>query len=460
MDGATRRVGPGVALLLCAAATLGPVATNDATAGRSRNRRPNVLLIITDDQRSDYRSMPALKRRIVREGTQYPNAFATTPSCCPSRASIFTGQYSHNHGVISNEDAEHLVPEEMLQYHLDSAGYRTGIVGKYLNKWWKTEAHSPPPYFDSYLVLRGGRHRYYYDGTWNHNGRLITSDDYSTTFVGDETIDLLSKWERRRDRTPWFLVVSTPAPHGPAKTLPKYRDAEVPSYFPPIEEDKSDKPPYVQAAYSAPWKGNKLQQKEKRALMPVDDLVGRVMRQLERKGELDNTLVVYMSDNAVMWEEHGLGFKTLPYTEDIKVPLYLSWRNHVFPGTIDERLVGNIDIAPTILEAARVSKKAWQPVDGNSLLDITWDRDRIHLEYLAEHKHAKTWAVTRTLDHQYTEYYDDAGNITFREYYDLLNDPLQMTNLYGDEDPTNDPPFLLMQTELAADTSCEGEDCP
>lgn len=459
MNKVTRLIGPVVALL-SAAATVGPVATNEAAAGRSRNPRPNVLLIITDDQRSGYRSMPSLKRRIVRKGTRYPNAFATTPACCPARASIFTGKYSHNHGVISNLDAEQLVPKEMLQYHLDSTGYRTGIIGKYLNKWWKTKAHDPPPYFDSYLVVRGGRGGYYYDGTWNHNGRLVNPDDYSTTLVRDESIDLLSKWEREGDRTPWFLVLSTPAPHPPAITLPRYRDAKVPSYYPPIEKDKSDKPPYVQAASGAPRRGNQLQKKEKRALMPVDDMVGRVMRHLERKGELNNTLVVYVSDNAVMWGEHGLRHKTLPYTEDINVPLYMSWRNHFGSGTVDKRLVGNIDIAPTILEAARVGKKKWQPVDGNSLLDSTWDRDRIHLEYLAEHKDAKTWAVTRTLDYQYTEYYDNMGNITFREYYDLQNDPLQMRNLYGDGDPLNDPPYLLMQSELAADTSCEGDDCP
>ena len=99
-------------------------------------------------------------------------------------------------------------------------------------------------------------------------------------------------------------------------------------------------------------------------------------------------------------------------------------------------------------------------MDGNSLLDTKWDRDRIHLEYLGGSKPSGAWASTRTRDYQYTEYYNELGETQFREYYDLLTDPLQMTNLYEDGDPLNDPSTFPLESQLDSDVQCAGEACP
>ena len=113
---------------------------------RAQEERPNILVIITDDQRASMSFMPQTVEWLQRGGTRFSRAFATTPLCCPSRASIFTGQYAHNHGVRLNHDAEKLNQEETIQRYLQDAGYRTAIVGKYLNEW---DLSRDPPYFRS-----------------------------------------------------------------------------------------------------------------------------------------------------------------------------------------------------------------------------------------------------------------------------------------------------------------------
>ena len=446
---------------------LGTMASGTTTAspsevagGEPPDQRPNVLLVITDDQRSGRRATPDTNRRIVRKGTRFTNAYATTPACCPSRASIFTGQYSHNHGVIDNGSADELSPRSTVAYYLKKNGYRTGLFGKYLNRWWNTSRHSEPRFFGMSAVIKGGHNSYYRGAEWNINGVIRVIDEYSTTFIQRMAHRALRKWERKRDPKPWFLVTSVTAPHGPFTTLRKYRHVPVPEYVPETEKDKSDKPTYVQNAHVSPEKGTRRQVKERRALLPVDDLVDEVLADLRSKDELENTLIIFISDNAVMWGEHGLLYKSFPYTEDIQVPFYMRWDGHTFPGTVDDRFVGNIDVTPTILEAAGVDESVWGSMDGNSLLDATWERDRIHLEYLGASKVSGAWASTRTRDYQYTEYYNELGETQFREYYDLLTDPLQMVNLYEDGDPLNNPPTFLLESQLDSDVQCEGESCP
>ena len=304
--------------------TMGSSATvassSQAAEGENDDERPNVLLIITDDQRSGRHATPRANRRIVRKGTRFTNAYATTPACCPSRASIFTGQYSHNHGVVDNGSADELAPRTTVAYYLRKHGYRTGLIGKYLNRWWRTSRHTTPRFFGTSAVIKGGHESYYYGGEWNINGIIRVIDEYSTTFIQRMANRVLRDWEQKRDRKPWFLVISVTAPHGPSTTLPKYRHIPVPEYVPETEIDKSDKPTYVQNAHASPEKGTRRQVRERRALMPVDDLVENVIVNLKSKDELENTLIIFLSDNAVMWGEHGLLHKSFPYTETIKVP--------------------------------------------------------------------------------------------------------------------------------------------
>jgi arylsulfatase A-like enzyme len=248
----------------------------------------------------------------------------------------------------------------------------------------------------------------------------------------------------------------------------KYRDAKVgpwggnPAVF---EEDtpggRTDKPPYVQAQQRTLEYGQYVRERQYRTLMSVDDMVHKLYRTINDLDE-QNTIAFFLSDNGLMWADHGLEGKGVPYTDSVHAPFLAKWPGHIPGGSIDPRIVANIDISPTVLDAVDIPPPA-TPMDGRSLLDDAWVRDRILLEYYGP-DHNQTvppWASTRTLDYQYIEYYDDQGATTFREYYDLVNDPWQLENLLGDGDPANDPPAEpLLQQQLQTDRSCQGTDCP
>ena len=452
-----RRVAALFPVLIAFGATL-PQPGVVASAASKQPSYPNVLVIMTDDQRAGVGQMPVTRRKLIRKGVRFTNAFATTPSCCPSRASIFSGLYSHNHGVTNNAKAESLDQSETLQRWLQDGGYTTGIFGKFLNSW-----RTHPPYFDHYAVLSGPPKRTYYGGRWlTPSGRREIAE-YSTDYIAKRGTSFI-KARERRDRQPWLLYLTPHAPHLPFRAEPQYENDPVsdwpgnPAVF---EEDRRDKPGYVRAGVADYEHGSYLRTRQMRTLFSVDDLVGAVLRQLDELGEARNTIVVFMSDNGFLWGEHGILKKQVPYLQATNIPLAIRWPAVIEPG-IDTRLVANIDIAPTILDATNVLRPDEVELDGKSLLDPSWDRDRLLLEF--EYDAISTipsWASTVTRDHQYTEYYDDlTETVTFREYYDLSEDPWQLVNLYGDDDHRNDPAWLDMSGRLQADRNCRGDDCP
>ena len=352
-------------------------APSDSTTALAGPDAPNVLLVVTDDQRNGLDVMPSVKKRIQKEGTSYTNAFATTPLCCPSRASIYTGQYSHNHEVVDNQHAGELNSKETLQYFLRKAGYRTGIVGKYLNS---VRRQGPPSFRKHAVIISKLPSSYYYGGRWAvTNKGIVEPNGYSTSFIRKYTTRFLQQWDRRDDDKPWFMVVTPTAPHLPATTTPKYSNAPVPEFKPVREKDRSDKPAYVKKSSVSAQTGKFLREKQLRSLMPVDDMVNRVLGTLRALNENSETVVIYMSDNGFLWGEHGMAKKTVPYTEAVKVPLLVKWPGRIPADNIDERLVGNVDIAPTILDAVGI-RGPMEGMDGRSLLD-SWSRDRILLEF-------------------------------------------------------------------------------
>ena len=464
MPGILRRLAV-VALVTVAAiaASAGAAPRAEDHQGSSRGGsagQPNVVLIVTDDQRNGLEVMPALKKRIRNGGTKYPNAFATTPLCCPSRSSIFTGKYSHNHEVVDNQSAGQLDPTTTIQYFLRGAGYRTGIVGKYMN----SVRRNGPPYFKQSAVFLSKRvNKYYYGARWVIDGKKVVSpDDYSTNFIQKHGQRILKQWDEHKDGKPWFLLVAPTAPHKPFTTLPKYQKAPVSGFDPTVEEDRSDKPPFVQNSSIKPKKGIRQRAAQYRSLMPVDAMIEKLLVTMKRLDENSNTLFIFMSDNALMWAEHGLEKKTVPYTEAVNVPLFVKWPGHTEPGSVDERFAANIDLAPTILDAVGISSAA-EEMDGRSLLDLEWDRDRIHLEFLSNNSASGPWASTRSDTYQYTEYYGSDGIVDFREYYDMESDAEQLVNVLEDGDPENDPTVLELaelSAQLQQDMTCSGDDCP
>lgn len=427
--------------------------------------QPNVLIIITDDQRIE--SMGPMRRTrfwFRQGGTEYLNAFATTPLCCPSRASIFTGRYAHNHKVRTNADAHELDQKSTLQRYLEDHSYQTGIVGKYLNSWTGT-----PPHFDQWHTFEN--RSAYRNAPFNSNGVVHKVKRYSTDYISSRARAMVRDFELS-DSKPWFLVVATWAPHTPANAEKSYRRTKVgtwdgnPAVF---EADRTDKPPYVQAKTAALKGAKKLRTRQLRTLKSVDDMVDRLFGTMSALGETDDTLAFFLSDNGILWSEHGLKSKSVPYTSAVKVPFFARWPGHIAQGTQDARLVANIDITPTVMDAAGLTPDPEYPLDGRSLLGDD-ARNRLLLEFTGGNNQvdAPTWASTLTPEYQYIEYYDDVTEaVTFREYYDLVNDPYQLENYLADPDPANDPPpdeQAKVALQLARDRRClgtEGTDpCP
>lgn len=423
--------------------------------------RPNVLIVITDDQRIE--SMGPMRRTrawFKRDGTEFVNAFATTPLCCPSRASIFTGRYAHNHMVKTNADANELVPRSTLAYYLKQDGYQTAIVGKYLNSWT-----GQPSHFEQWHTFenRSG----YKNVPINSNGVVHKVKRYSTSYLASRARALVSGFEAQ-DARPWFLVVGTWAPHTPANAEKTYRRTKVggwsgnPAVF---EEDRSDKPSFVQDKEAGFNGGKKLRTRQLRTLKSVDDLVNRLLGTMTQLGEADDTLAFFMSDNGIAWAEHGMKTKATPYFPAVRVPMFARWPGRIGAGDKEPGLVANIDVAPTILDAANLEPSPEYPLDGRSLLTPV-QRDRLLLEFQGGNNQpgVPTWAATLATDEQYVEYYDDVtGAPVFREYYDLVNDPFQLTNLLGDADPENDPPLdeqQLLSLVLSRDRRCAGTEGP
>ena len=449
-------------LALCLAALVLVTCTpDDPDVGRPtpsvEPERPNILLVVTDDMRVDgLQAMPFTVRWLVGGGRVFRNAFATTPLCCPSRASIFTGQYSHNHGVLKNKDSHDLDTEVTIQSYLQGAGYKTAISGKYLNSW---SVEEDPPHFDKWASYSGR----YFGKPFNINGRAVVTDEYSTYHIGDRARQFLREFERA-DETPWFLYLATVAPHTPFTIPAQYRSADVPAMGRRIldladpvvrERNVSDKPD-IKGREFALEKPRKLQRKQWRMLLPVDDIMRQVRRTLRRLGEERDTLVIFTSDQGLLQGEHGLFAKRLPYTESIQVPMLVRWPDHVEEG-VEEGLVANVDIAPTIFEVAGVEPAS--PTDGVSLLSED-SRSALFIEQLDNWRVGlPDWRSIRTADLQYIEYYDRQGELMDTEYYDLQADPWQLRNLLGDSDETNDPDVTELSEQLGAYSTCEGSAC-
>ena len=288
---------------------------------------------MTDDQRADgtLDVMPQTRRRIGRQGVTFTDAHATTPKCCPSRASFFTGRYAHNHGVISNSQGQAPAPEaDRPAARCSGAGYRTAIFGKYLNAW---PVEVNPPFFDEWAISNGG-----FENTfWNMDGRVAdeaplqrpTSSPTrrcasSATPSGATTRSRGSCGSRRTRRTCRARRPRATA----ARRLPAF------PLTPAMQEtDLSDKPDFLEKARDQEDRLVAARDDGRRSLKAVDEMVGRLMDALKDRDEADNTLVVFTSDNGFMLGEHGgVVGKDLPYPASTGIPLLVRWPGHFRAG--------------------------------------------------------------------------------------------------------------------------------
>lgn len=389
---------------------------------------PNFLLIVTDDQRYDTTGeyMPETQERIFDEGVTFANAFVTTPLCCPSRASILTGKYAHTHGVRTNDDA---LTQPTFVHRLHEAGYYTGQIGKYLNSY---DFRQPPrPEFDFWVVSHGGGSEYY-NASLNVNGEQRRARFYITHVLQSHAEQFLE--EATALDQPFLLIFAPNAPHLPALPAPENAQlyAELPPYRPPShnEPDVSDKPAWLQNTRllneNEQEELDRLRRNQLRSLKTVDEVVAALLDRLEEEGQLDNTVVMFLSDNGHFWGEHRLGGKVYPYEQSIRVPYGLRYPKLAPEGEIREELVANIDIAPTIYELAGLPIP--EEVDGRSLVSLlegdgSW-RDELLLEAWPGQFH---YSAVRTERYVYVETDGDLP-----ELYDLERDPHQLENAVDD----------------------------
>ena len=421
--------------------------------------RPNVLVIVTDDQRAT-ETMPvmeATRRLFVQGGTSFRNAFATTPVCCPSRVSIFTGQYAHNHGARGNGQARKLVHEDTLQRYLQEAGYRTAIFGKFQGHM----ARSQLPYFDKWAIFSMSQ-RSYRNGKWNVGGHTRTIGTYASDYIRRRAVGFIRQGEAQ-DRKPWLLYMAPPAPHSPFIPQRRYADRRYATWNgnPAVRErSTADKPPYVRRSHEMTLNdGRTLRLNQLRTLESVDDMISGAFRTLGRKGETRRTLAILVSDNGLLWGEHKLRNKYHAYTQSVQIPLALRWPGRVPRRATRRGLVANIDIAPTVLDATGISPE--HTMDGRSLFR-SGKRSKLFLEQWKTTSEVPTWKSLRSKRWQYTEYFSN-GRRTFREYYDLRKDRWQLRNLLKDGSARTGPNsdrLRRLHRRLLREAVCSGTACP
>ena len=409
----------------------------------------NVVFILSDDHRYDAMSFMGHQfaetphmDQMAKQGVHLQNAFVTTSLCSPSRASILTGLYTFRHRVIDNQRA---VPEgtQFFPQYLQKAGYKTGYVGK-----WHMGGHSdkPRPGFDYWVSFRGQGHylppkpNY----TINVNGKDVPQDGYITTLLTDYAIDFLEQTDRAQ---PFCLYLSHKAVHSNFTPEEKYaqkfssKPFTRPTSESKVEKNALNRPRWlldqrnswhgVDFPYHSDLNIEQYYKKYCEALCSVDDSVGAVMEQLKKMGIHDQTLVIYMGDNGFMFGEHGLIDKRVAYETSIRVPMLAQCPDLFSGGTKVDKMVANIDIAPTIMEAMGLQKPPH--MDGESFLalaegkDIPW-RDYFLYAYYWEKNFPQSPTVfsLRSDKYKYITYY---GLWDTDELFDIQADPGEQNNL-------------------------------
>ena len=382
---------------------------------------PNIFIILSDDQRYDTMDyMPRTKARILDEGVTFTNAFCTTPLCAPSRVSILTGMYAHNHGVHNNGDQ---YTQTTFVERLHNIGYLTGQVGKYVNGYKRKL-----PEFDSWIVPISGD---YYDPIFNVNGSQVAHTGYLTDILRDYALQFLE--QATQENRPFLLLFWSPAPHLPADPAPGDEDLylDLPPHRPPNfnEDDVTDKPAWLRNL--SPLSENEVQSidefriKQLQCLNSLDQAIESLLLLLEANNQLDNTLVVYLSDNGNFWGEHRLNGKMRVYESAQKIPFAIRYPRLVPQPYIENRIVANIDIAPTIYKLTGITVPG--EIDGRSLIPLLTGSQRWRNDILLEGWPNNPYAAVRTNRYVYVETEGDLS-----ELYDLKFDPYQLNNKIND----------------------------
>jgi len=464
--------------LLAAVTTTGPHGRAEAAPAK----RPNIVVLETDDQTlAEMEVLPNVRRLIGGQGVTFDHNFDSFSLCCPSRASLLTGQYSHNNGVRGNTPPEggyyKLDSTSTLAVWLKDAGYYTAHVGKYLNGYGTRNPHEIPPGWSEWHGAVDPTTYRYYNYTLNENGTLHTycasqeASCYQTDVLREKANAIIRE---RAGKGPFFMWAAFLAdhagdPHPPGdpqntpEPAPRYKDRfrGTPLPQPPSfnEADVSDKPrsirrrPLLTPAQIATVQENWQQRRE--TLLSVDDAVVSIVGTLRSTGQLDNTLILFTSDNGFFHGEHRVAFgKVLLYEPSIHVPLLMRWTgNKSLPrGVHRKQLTMNVDYAETMLAAAGV--KPGRVEDGVSLLPLWRDGGKeLGRDLLVDNTPGPGhFDAIRTNHYLYAEYAN--GD---RELYDLRKDPYELQSEHAN--PSYEPLRLALAARLHRLVPCAGASC-
>lgn len=407
--------------------------------------RPNVVFVLVDDLRWDALSCMGNKiaktpniDRIAKEGALFQNFFVTLPLCAPSRATFLTGQYAHRHGVIDN--AEHnALSHQLVTFPklLRDVGYETAYIGKL----HMGNDDSPRPGFDRWVSFKG--QGVYNDPMINFDGKDERVPGYITDILNSNAVQFVKKGRAK----PFVLYLAHKAVHGPFTPAERheklYDDASQITPPPSLQDSHEGKPAVTYSEQlvinGKPNKPNRTAWKnfpklamlqQLRGLAAIDEGVGEIFKALEETKQLDNTIFIFSSDNGFFWGEHGLGDKRWAYEESIRDPFLVRYPKMAKPGSVIEKMVLNIDLAPTLLAlgGAKIPKE----MQGDSFLPLLknpeskW-RESALLEYFNEKQYrTPAWKAVRTDRWKYIHYTDLKD---MDELYDLKADPYEMKNL-------------------------------
>jgi N-acetylglucosamine-6-sulfatase len=469
----------GVLAAASAALTVSALLAVQSGSGAVAQARPNILVLMTDDQTVEsLRVMANVNSLLVRQGVTFSNSFASFPLCCPSRATYITGQYGHNHTIMGNAAPaggyDKLAPTHgnTLPAWLQRAGYTTVHVGKYLNGYGRARPLEVPAGWTEWYGSTDPSTYRFYNYQLNENGRLVTYGTGAANYQADvynrkavEIVRRLAPTEK-----PFFLSVAFLAPHsgGPRDSddpanqatpspAPRHRNAfaNQPLPTPPSlnEADVSDKPAAIRNRRVIPTaRLNAIRenyQQRLESLLAVDEAVRDILSALEATGELGRTYVLFTADNGFFHGEHRVpDGKVLVYEPSVRVPLLL--RGPGVPrGAERSNLVANVDLAATILDAAKAAPVG-RRLDGRSLLPFARDPlVRSGRDILLE---TPSYSAIRTPQHVFVQH--SSGE---QELYDLTADPHQLTSLHAD------PRFAALKADLGARLTrlrtCAGDAC-
>ena len=423
-------------------------------------KRPNIIFFLTDDHRYDtmgFMNHPFIETpymdKMAMEGIHFKNAIVTTSLCSPSRASILSGMYAHNHGVVDNYNP---VNSELIFFpeYLQESGYETAFIGK----WHMSgESDDPRKGFDYWLSFKG-QGTYWADGHgtsrvvpqtntdgYNINGNRVPQKGYITDELTDYAIDWLNKQSKEK---PFMLYLSHKAVHSDFvaadRHIGRYKDKNLIS--PETLAVQKNKPMWTinqknsrhgaDYAYNLPdFDLNTYYQRYCETLLAVDENLGKIMNWVVEKEQLENTIIVYMSDNGFHFGEHGLIDKRTAYESSIKVPLMVWGSKKLIKHSTIKEIVANIDIAPTLLDYARIPKP--ENMNGQSFKPLiegensSW-REEILYEYYWERNYPYTPTTHALISDRY-KFIRYHGVWDLNEFYDMQSDPKETINLINDE---------------------------